>query len=53
MPGYAMRVKNGWWSSVVSLTPGVISTPPVASAAIDNVEPTTLTPDPSNSAVAP
>jgi hypothetical protein len=31
VPGYAMKVENGWWDGVVSLVPGVIALPPVSS----------------------
>jgi hypothetical protein len=31
VPGYAMRIENGWLSSVVSLVPGIIELPPVPS----------------------
>ncbi|MBU1586589.1 MAG: hypothetical protein KKH51_01435 [Actinobacteria bacterium] len=27
VPGYAMKVSEGWWSSVVSLVDGVIALP--------------------------
>lgn len=27
VPGYAMKVNDGWWSSVVSLVDGVIALP--------------------------
>ena len=39
VPGYAMRIENGWWSSVVSLVPGVIELPPVPSVEPDLVAP--------------
>ncbi len=40
VPGYAMRVENGWWTSVVSLVPGVIQLPPVPTVEPDLVPPT-------------
>lgn len=41
VPGYAMKVENGFWNSVVSLVPGVIELPPLPSVEPDDVAPTT------------
>jgi hypothetical protein len=45
VPGYAMRVENGWWSSVVALVPGIIALPPVPTVVPDIVPPSPVTPE--------
>lgn len=41
VPGYAMKVENGFWNSVVSLVPGVIELPPLPTVEPDDIAPTT------------
>jgi hypothetical protein len=53
VPGYAMRVENGWWTSVVSLVPGVIALPPAPTVVPDSVEPVPATPGATASPAAP
>jgi hypothetical protein len=52
VPGYAMQVENGWWTSVVSLVPGVIELPPIPTVKPDLVPPSVGTPGVSDGGVS-
>lgn len=44
VPGFALRVSEGWWSSVVSLVPGVVELPQPITVSPDTIDTPASTP---------